>query len=229
VPEERVQVIPPGINLDIYTPCGAPKQEHSLPRILFVGGDFRRKGGPLLLEAFRSGLRGRCEIDLVTNESGVVCEEGVRVHRGLVPNSEAIRSLYAQADIFALPTQQDYTPLAILEAMASGLPVVASDVGAIREQVSDGSTGLLLRPARDARALAEALRTLIDDPTRRRHFGAAGRARAEESFSATDNYGRLLGVLRSLSQQRAAGRRMRREVRVDWRPAAGSSVGGSQA
>jgi glycosyltransferase involved in cell wall biosynthesis len=229
VPEDRVRVIPPGINLDVYTPRSALKQEHSLPRILFVGGDFRRKGGPLLLEAFRSGLRGRCELDLVTNESGIECEGGVRVHRGLAPNSEAIRSLYAGADIFALPTQQDYTPLAILEAMASGLPVVAHDVGAIREQVADGSTGFLLRPARDARALAEALRTLIDDPTRRRGLGAAGRAHAEANFGASDNYGRLLGVLRSLSQQRAAGRRMRREVRMDWHPTADSRVGGWQA
>jgi glycosyltransferase involved in cell wall biosynthesis len=72
-------------------------------------------------------------------------------------------------------------PISILEAMAAGLPVVASAVGGIPEIVVDGETGLIV-PPRDPDALAAALRRLLDDPELRRRMGDAGRARAEEHF-----------------------------------------------
>jgi len=85
-------------------------------------------------------------------------------------------------DIFCLPTLADALPFAIVEAMASGKPVVATRVGGCPEAVLDGETGFLV-PPEDETALAEALLHLIEDEELRRKFGEAGRRRAEDIFS----------------------------------------------
>jgi glycosyltransferase involved in cell wall biosynthesis len=90
--------------------------------------------------------------------------------------------LLAGADVFVLSSRSEGLPLSILEAMAAGLPVVASAVGGIPELVVDGKTGFVVPPG-DAKALAEALRTLVADAELRRRFGAEARRRAEEHFS----------------------------------------------
>jgi glycosyltransferase involved in cell wall biosynthesis len=95
--------------------------------------------------------------------------------RGDVPD------LLAASDIFVLSSRSEGLPVSILEAMAAGLPVVASAVGGVAELVEDGETGLLV-PAGDADALAVALRRLVVDPELRQGLGAAGRRRAEAHF-----------------------------------------------
>jgi glycosyltransferase involved in cell wall biosynthesis len=93
-----------------------------------------------------------------------------------------VRQLLGSADLFVLSSRSEGLPLSILEAMASGLPVVASAVGGIPEVVIHDETGLLVPPG-DPDALADALRRLLADPALRRRLGAAGRARAEREFS----------------------------------------------
>jgi len=92
-----------------------------------------------------------------------------------------IPELLASADCFVLASRSEGLPMSILEAMAAGLPVVASDVGGVAELVDDGVTGLLVAP-RDADRLAEALRRVLADVDLRRRLGAAGRRRVEERF-----------------------------------------------
>jgi glycosyltransferase involved in cell wall biosynthesis len=92
-----------------------------------------------------------------------------------------VRPFLAGLDLFAMISEPAGCPNASLEAMAAGLPVVATDFGGAGEQVSDGVTGRLV-PPRDAAALAAALLDLAHDPDRRRACGAAGRARAEALF-----------------------------------------------
>ncbi|MGI9073013.1 MAG: glycosyltransferase [Bryobacteraceae bacterium] len=98
-----------------------------------------------------------------------------RVH--LLGVRDDIPNLLAAADIFALASDWEGFPLAIIEAMAAGLPVVATRVGGVPEIVEHGRTGLIVSP-QNRRDLADAVRTLADDPKRRREMGAAGRVRS---------------------------------------------------
>lgn len=196
----RVTIIPPGVDLAMWRAAserGVDQATGEKPRLLFVGVDFDRKGGDVLLEAFRQ-LAGHAELDVVSPEARSLPNgvPGLRVHRDLSINSGELRDLYARADLFLLPTLNDCTPLAVLEAMASGLPVVASDVGAIREQVEDGVSGLLVSPG-DVGGLIGAVKALLGDPARRRDMGAAGRARAERLFCARRNYAQVLALIKT--------------------------------
>jgi glycosyltransferase involved in cell wall biosynthesis len=94
----------------------------------------------------------------------------------------AVRPYLDEADVFVLASLSEGMPVSILEAMAAGLPVVASAVDGLEEVVVDGKTGFLTPPS-DAAALAARLRRLIEDPSLRSALGRAGRKRAEEHFS----------------------------------------------
>jgi glycosyltransferase involved in cell wall biosynthesis len=174
-------------------------------QLLFVGGDFGRKGGPLLLECMRGPLGDRCELHLVTQEAVVPCPN-VRVHGGLGPNSPELLRLFAEADIFALPTFADTLGVALMEAMAAGLPVIATDVGALPEVVRDGESGLLVRPG-DARGLQYALEALVGDAQLRRRMGCAGRVLAGQKFDARRNGRALLALLAEAAQPGPGSRR----------------------
>jgi glycosyltransferase involved in cell wall biosynthesis len=203
VPPDRISVIPPGIDMEKWRfPRDA---EPAGPvRLLFVGGDFRRKGGETLLAAFRNRLMHECELDIVTREpvdtTGMV---NVRVHHGLGPNAPELLALYARADAFIFPTLADMLPLAIMEALAAGLPVITTNVGYLAEQVDDGVTGYLLAPG-DEHALAEAALRLVKDPSLRRVMGAAARSAAEQRFNSAVNYPKILAACKACAQAGAA-------------------------
>jgi hypothetical protein len=184
--EEDVAVIPPGVQLEDFAP-GA--RMHDKPRILFVGGDFQRKGGDLLLDVFRKRLRGKAELVLVT-KSDVPAEPGVTVHRDVAANSERLRLLYANCDIFALPTRADCYPLVCMEALAAGTPLVATRMGGIPDMIREGQTGHVV-PVDDAEALGDALEALVDAPDRRRAMSLACREDASQRFEARTNARRL--------------------------------------
>lgn len=203
IDSQRIAVIPPGVNL-VQWPQPRPKDTTGPVRILFVGADLTRKGGDALLQAFQANLTGRCELHLVT-KSALGPSPGVYVYRDIAPNSDQLKHLYATADLFVLPTLADCFPLVIQEAMAAGLPVIATDVGAIGEAVHDGHTGILVPPG-DVAALGAALDTLVCDPTRRHAMGMQGRLLAEQRFDSAANAYRIVNIMTSLAHERA-GRR----------------------
>jgi glycosyltransferase involved in cell wall biosynthesis len=92
-----------------------------------------------------------------------------------------VSEVLARSDAFVLSSRSEGFPVSILEAMAAGLPVVATDVGGVAEAVVQDETGDLVPPG-DPQALAEALERLVADPLRRRRLGEAGRARALRLF-----------------------------------------------
>jgi glycosyltransferase involved in cell wall biosynthesis len=193
---EKVVVIPPGVDVDKWKVTRDAVSQRPV-RLLFVGGNFRRKGGEFLLEAFRQDLMEDCELDIVTRESvDTRGMRGVRVHYNLAPNTPELMKLYARADLFTFPTLADTLPLAVMEAMASGLPVITTTVGALREEVDDGITGFLV-PPRDAKALAEATMRLVSNPALRRDMSTAARQAAVQRFNGSQNYAHLLAVCKN--------------------------------
>jgi glycosyltransferase involved in cell wall biosynthesis len=201
VPLEKIDVIPPGVDLNLFRPSLLGKHSERA-RILFVGGQFERKGGPDLLEAIR-GFGDAVELDIVTGGETPAIPAGVvaRVHRGLKPQSEELVALYRGADIFALPSRGDCMPQAVIEAIACGLPVVATRVGAIPEMVTDGVNGFLV-PARDPRALAGAIGALVSNPSRRHPMGRHSRVLAQQAYDADRNNRRIFGLLKREAAER---------------------------
>jgi glycosyltransferase involved in cell wall biosynthesis len=206
---DKVSVIPPGIDLAQWnfgneTTADIGGTQHSL-RLLFVGGDFVRKGGLTLIEAFHQGLAQDCTLDIVTKdvkiERDLAGVEGVQVHCGLTSNSPLLKELYAKADVFVFPTQADCFPIAVMEAMAAGLPIVATDVGGLSEEVENGVNGSIV-PPRDAGAVFAAVRALVEDRSKRQTMAIASRRLAEERFDGRRNYNKILTLMKCLTEQR---------------------------
>lgn len=199
VDPQRVTVIPPGVDLHRWTPGN--RQAGGPVRLLFVGGDLERKGGAVLLEAYRALPRGLAELHLVTR-TPVAPEEGVIVYHNMQPNTPALLALYQNSDVFVLPTQAEAFGIAAVEATATGLPVVATRVGGLADIVAEGETGLLVPPG-DGPALARALRQLVESPGLCRKMGHAARRRAEHSFDAQRNAARVIACLVAAAYRRS--------------------------
>jgi glycosyltransferase involved in cell wall biosynthesis len=201
VAAEKITTIAPGVDLTRWRNPSMSRAEMSRalhrPRLLFVGGDFARKGGELLLESFTHAFAERCDLWIVTQDP-VPERPGVRVWRNISPGSEELPRLYAEADAFIFPTLADCAPLVIPEAMAAALPVVSTSVGAIPEMVRDGETGLVIPPG-DGEALRGAIERLIEDPSLRLCLGEAGRREVEAHYDARKNAGRLLDLLKRVA------------------------------
>jgi glycosyltransferase involved in cell wall biosynthesis len=196
-PRANVAVHHPGLDLDAFRP--APRRPRALPRILFVGGRFADKGGDDLLAALGDDLGTTVELDAVT-PADVAPRPGLRVHR-LGPGDPELRDLRQQADLLVLPSGADAVPWAILEAMACGVPVVGSTVGAIGDLVG-GEAGVLV-PFGDRPALRAATLELLDDEPRRAALGAAARARCEARFDAAVQTPALVALLSDLAPSAA--------------------------
>jgi glycosyltransferase involved in cell wall biosynthesis len=109
---------------------------------------------------------------------------------------DAIPAYFRDADIFSMPSFAEGVPTVLMEAMASGLPVVAPRIMGIPELVEDGVTGTLVTPA-DVDELAAALRRQIEDPDERRRMGAAGRERIVTTFEVGECVRRVGDLMRT--------------------------------
>lgn len=190
---ERVCLIDNGVDTARYDDQRGSHASHP-PRILYVGLLSPRKGVLDLLEASRilqaEGVEHHLWLLGGTPDEGpaaavpvLAAAEGHATLLGTRPPEE-MPAAYARADVFCLPSWWEAMPLSVLEAMAAGLPVVATDVGDVARAVAHGTTGYLV-PARSPDRLAGALRPLLRDPELRRRMGAAARCRVEEHFSST--------------------------------------------
>ena len=213
VAEEKIAVIPPGVNPELWKkPIGFQKVNDHKVRILFVGGDLQRKGGDLLINAFRklaaSHKAERLELHLVT-KTAVQEGDGIFVYSNFGSNDPRLIDLYHQCDIFALPTSGDCLPMVLSEAGAAGLPCISTTVAAIPEVIPDGKSGLLIPPG-DEKALYQALETLVNDENLRIRMGNEAVEIISNQFDAVKNTSRLLSLL-SETIEISKQRKMRKE------------------
>jgi glycosyltransferase involved in cell wall biosynthesis len=194
IPADKITVVAPGVDLRAWRRPAPRKAGQGPLRLLFVGGNFARKGGTQLLEAFRA-LRPRgAELHLVT-QTPLAPEPGLFVYHDIQPNSAELRALYHSCDIFVLPTLGDCLPLVLAEAAAAGLPTISTTIAAIPEIVRDGDTGLLVPPG-DVRALEDALQRLLQQPELRQRLGERAASLAAREHDLQKNVGRLLDLLK---------------------------------
>jgi glycosyltransferase involved in cell wall biosynthesis len=149
----------------------------SSPTVLFVGGDFQRKGGFALLRAWRdAGLGAHARLALVTDWPLAERDlpPAVVVHRGVHPYSERWRELWRTADVFAMPTRYEAFGMVFQEAAAAGLPRIGTRENAGPELIHDGADGVLVEPG-DSRGLVRAIATLVRDAGLRQAMGRAAR------------------------------------------------------
>jgi glycosyltransferase involved in cell wall biosynthesis len=181
-PNRRVHVIPHGL---AAPPAVARTHERPELRLVTAANLEYWKGIDVLLDAC-ARLDRRLRLDVFGDGSlrdelrEQASRRRVDAHfHGFVPD---VQARLASADVFVLPSRGDNAPMAVLEAMASGLPVVATRVGGVPELVRDGETGILV-PADDPAALAAAVERLAGDRSLRSRLGEAGFTRVTTEFS----------------------------------------------
>jgi glycosyltransferase involved in cell wall biosynthesis len=123
-------------------------------------------------------------------------EPGVTVYRNVAANAETLCRLYATSDIFVLPTRADCYSLVCMEALAAGLPIVATRVGGIPDLIREGQTGYVVE-ADDGTTLGDAVESLVVDSTTRRRMSVTCREEALARFGVQDNARRLFEFVRS--------------------------------
>ena len=195
----RIRVIPNGVDCHQFSPPSVGERREARARLgippdgalaVFAGRLAEDKGIGYLLDAWRSieqNFAGEPWTLVVAGAalgSNRYRERGERELRsarflGRVPD---VHPLLHAADVLVLPSLSEGLSNIVLEAMATGLPVVGTAIGGLREQIEDGVTGLLVAP-RDADALVQALMTLLREPERRAKMGAAARIRVEQRYS----------------------------------------------
>jgi glycosyltransferase involved in cell wall biosynthesis len=196
VDPSRVTVVGGGLR---YQQLPVPHELTREPVILFVGRDFERKGGHVLLRAFELVRRKVPEatLHLVGTEERFT-GPGVVSH-GKVSDETELAELYAAARAFTLPSLYEPYGLVLIEAMSHGVPCVGTVVQSIPEILGDGRAGVLVRPD-DGEALAGALLDLIQDDEMAQRLGESGRRRVEDSLRWEHVGARIAPVLERIAR-----------------------------
>jgi glycosyltransferase involved in cell wall biosynthesis len=189
VVDGRVRVIYAGVDVPPYNPSA---QRHGAASEIILGTAGRLvelKGIEYMLEAAAELRREFPTVRVEIAGAGpqrakleaAAAHSGLRAHVAFLGWINDLASLLPHWDVFVMPSLEEGFPIAALDAMAAGLPVVASDVGGVPEVIEDGQTGWLV-PPRDADALASRLRLLLRNPEQRLSMGATGYARVRDHF-----------------------------------------------
>ncbi|WP_372400572.1 glycosyltransferase family 4 protein (plasmid) [Azospirillum sp. HJ39] len=192
-PDQPVAIIPNGVDARRFTPATAAADAAGGLSLLFVGRVVRQKGLDVLFDALASlppallagvTLRivgdGPARPELEAQAQRLCLSECIRFLGWL--GRDELPAAYRSADAFVFPSRDEGMPNVVLEAMAAGLPVVATRIAGNRDLVVDGETGLMLEPD-DVPALASAIARLAGDAPLCRRLGEGGRRRVVEHFS----------------------------------------------
>ena len=201
---QRINTVRMGVEPERFPPQPGSDRRGDGVRVLCLARLVRHKGHAILLRALANlagaGLRlptvlagegpERARIEELRDRLGLA--DLVEV-RGVVGQDE-VAALYAECDIFCLPTLAETVGVVSMEAMATGRPVVSSGLMGVPELIENGVSGLLVTPGREDE-LAVALRRLAEDPALRERLGAAGRTRVCERFDSRREAKRLSELL----------------------------------
>ncbi|NTV43926.1 MAG: glycosyltransferase family 4 protein, partial [Syntrophobacteraceae bacterium] len=189
VPRSRITVIPNGVDTDFFRP--APGQDRSRGKTILCPARLHPdKDHKTLVAAFRhvAAHHPQAELRIVGNGphrdavEGLVAASGLAHRIRLIPGQKDLRPLLWESDVVALSSIHEGLPNVILEAMACGLPVVATRVSGLPEVVEHGKTGLLV-PRENPAALAAAVSCLLADQQLRESCGRLGRESALAKYS----------------------------------------------
>jgi glycosyltransferase involved in cell wall biosynthesis len=215
VAPDRVVFIPNGVDLERFRPPG-PGEKAELrrlqalpagPLVLYAGRFAAQKRVPLLLAAWRAVRIPGATLLLAGTARGDLPQE---IAGSDVPDLRLLGvvddmpSLLRAVDLFVLPSASEGLSNALLEACASGLPVLASRVGGTEDVIVDGENGLLF-PVDDQPALEAALRRLLGDEKLRSRLGASARATVEARYALDATAGHLLALYRQLIATSGSG------------------------
>lgn len=209
LPPERVHVVPLGIDERYFAPRAAPTQGE--PYVLAVGKDMARDYETFARAVEQLGVRAEIAA-YPRNLEGVRLPPGTRARA--VPPAE-LRELYAGAACVVVPQRRDGYPYgsegggltALLEALAMGRPVVASDRAVLHDYVTDGVSALLVAPE-DPDALAAGIGRVLDDPATAASLGGAGRARVEEALTSVHFAAGIAPILAAAARNEPLPRRV---------------------
>ena len=206
---ERSQVVP--ILNGIFDNPKRARLDHDEPLTCTMVARFTRfKDHELLLRAFAQ-VPGKVNLRLagvgetLSAAQKLADELGIRERVEFAGAREDIPEILAQTDVFVLASRTETLPISILEAMRAGLPVIASDVGGVSEEVIDGETGILVTPG-SVDEMTAALNRLLADQAMRIAMGRAGRTRFEQFFRAGEMIERTRAVYSEVWEQRFAGK-----------------------
>jgi glycosyltransferase involved in cell wall biosynthesis len=209
-PAAKIDVVHNGVDIDDFALPPGPDVRSELagsregPVFLTVARLDQQKGHDVLLRAATRVADGRFVLAGEGPERPLLEALAAELRLGdrvlFLGRRSDVPDLLAAADAFVLPSRFEGSPLAVLEAMAAGKPVVCSAIGGTDELVVHGETGLLV-PVGDADALSAALRELAADSSLRARLGAAGRERAKQHFSLADSTSRVERIYEELLEQ----------------------------
>jgi glycosyltransferase involved in cell wall biosynthesis len=198
IDQSKVRIVPNGVDTEKFKPVDNPaavRRQFGLgnePCVLFVGSLIPRKGLPFLVEAAKKIVKSQAQTKFLIVGDGPLRNQladslkaadllGNFVFLGKI-KEDVLPAVYNCADVFALPSIQEGQGIVLLEAQASGKPVVAFDIGGVNEAVCNGETGLLVKP-RSSEELADALLKILSDASLRQKMGGAGRKFISENFT----------------------------------------------
>lgn len=192
----RIELVRIGSNVAIPDERDLPAERYRNKEILFVGIDWERKGGPLLVRAFEQVLKKVPDAKLTIIGCSPALDLPNCTVLGRLPLSE-VAAHYKTASLFCMPTQIEPFGIVFLEAFAHRLPVVSTNIGALPDMVQSGVSGYLVEP-HDSDALTEHLIALLTSPAMCEQFGTAGFSRMQESYTWDATGAQMARTIRGL-------------------------------